>query len=61
MVAEIAAEIALERELAIWADAFAFDRENGEDGPEVIEPGSPSCEQAGHSNKPDDGTKSASA
>lgn len=31
------AEIALERELAIWADALAFDRENGEDGPEVIE------------------------
>lgn len=31
------AEIALERELAIWADALAFDHENGEDGPEVIE------------------------
>ncbi|WP_343518230.1 hypothetical protein [Sphingomonas sp.] len=24
------------RELALWVDALEFDRENGEDGPEVI-------------------------
>ena len=27
----------MDRELALWADALEFDRENGEDGPDVIE------------------------
>jgi hypothetical protein len=31
------ARLAFDRELELWADAFEFDRENGENGPEVIE------------------------